>query len=97
MNIVYTKTAQTADSYIERFATDNAKKYLVTVATSDRQEQIIIRSQGCRLLSAREFIADMDTAENSLRKDLESVKKPERTFFTDMLSKEAKRLLDEIE
>jgi len=97
INIVYTKTAQTADSYIERFATDNAKKYLITVATSDRQEQIIIRSQGCRLLSVREFLQDMNTEEAALRRDFEVTNKNEKIFLTDMISKEAKRLLDEIE
>ncbi|MBP5305836.1 MAG: NYN domain-containing protein, partial [Lachnospiraceae bacterium] len=97
INIVYTKTAQTADSYIERFATDNAKKYLITVATSDRQEQIIIRSQGCRLLSAREFLQDMNTEEAALRRDFEVTNKNEKIFLTDVISKEAKRLLDEIE
>ena len=34
---------------------DLSKKYDVTVATSDGLEQIIIRGQGCRLISAREL------------------------------------------
>ena len=43
--VVYTKEAETADRYIERFAHDNSKKYQITVATSDGLEQIIIRGE----------------------------------------------------
>lgn len=59
IHVVYTKEAQTADAYIERFAHENGKKYFVTVATSDGMEQIIIRGQGCLLLSAKELEAEV--------------------------------------
>ena len=49
IHVVFTKEAETADQYIEKFAHENGKKYNVTVATSDGLEQIIIRGQGCRL------------------------------------------------
>lgn len=55
IHVVFTKEAETADQYIEKFAHENGKKYDVTVATSDGLEQIIIRGQGCRLISAREL------------------------------------------
>ncbi len=55
IHVVYTKEAQTADSYIEKFAYENSHKYNITVATSDGLEQIIIRGQGCKLLSARDL------------------------------------------
>lgn len=55
IHVVYTKEAETADRYIEKFAHENAKRYDVTVATSDGLEQIIIRGEGCRLMSAREL------------------------------------------
>lgn len=55
IHVVYTKEAETADQYIEKFAHQNAQKYDVTVATSDGLEQVIIRGQGCRLISAREL------------------------------------------
>jgi len=60
--VVYTKEAETADAYIEKFAHENGRKYHVTVATSDGLEQIIIRGQGCFLLSAKELEADMKAA-----------------------------------
>lgn len=55
IHVVFTKEAETADQYIERFAHENGRKYQVTVATSDGLEQIIIRGQGCTLVSAREL------------------------------------------
>lgn len=55
IHVVYTKEAETADQYIEKFAHENGKKFDVTVATSDGLEQIIIIGQGCHLISSREF------------------------------------------
>ncbi len=46
IHVVYTREAQTADQYIERFAHDNQRKYDITVATSDGLQQIIIRGGG---------------------------------------------------
>ena len=57
--MVYTKEAETADQYIEKFAHEFGKKYRVRVATSDGLEQIIIRGQGCELISARELEAEV--------------------------------------
>jgi predicted RNA-binding protein with PIN domain len=66
IHVVYTKEAETADRYIEKFAHDNSRKYDITVATSDGLEQIIIRGQGCRLLSSRDLREEIQRAENYL-------------------------------
>lgn len=66
IHVVFTKEAETADQYIEKFAHTNASKYQVTVATSDGLEQVIIRGEGCRLLSARDLHAEMELAEKQL-------------------------------
>lgn len=55
IHVVFTKEAETADQFIEKFAAKHGEREHVTVATSDGLEQIIIRGQGCGLLSAREF------------------------------------------
>lgn len=69
IHVVYTKEAETADQYIEKFAHENGKKYRITVATSDHLEQIIIRGQGCVLLSAREFEKEITRVEELLRQE----------------------------
>lgn len=55
IHVVYTKEAQTADQYIERFAHEHGKKHKVSVVTSDGIEQVIIIGAGCNLVSSREF------------------------------------------
>lgn len=67
INVVYTKEAETADQYIEKFAHENGRRHRVIVATSDGLEQIIIRGQGCELLSARDLEEEVNTAKNLLR------------------------------
>ena len=69
IHVVYTKEAETADAYIEKFAHENGKKYKVTVATSDGLEQVIIRGQGCLLMSAREFEAEVKAREQHIREN----------------------------
>ena len=59
IHVVFTREAETADQYIEKFAHENAKKYQVTVVTSDGLEQIIIRGQGvsgsCEVVQGRKL------------------------------------------
>ena len=55
IKVVFTKEAETADQFIEKFAHVNGRKHNVTVVTSDGLEQIIIVGQGCNLISSREF------------------------------------------
>ena len=71
IHVVYTKEAETADAYIEKFAHENGRKYDVTVATSDGLEQIIITGQGCRLFSAREFEQEILSVNSRLREQIE--------------------------
>ena len=65
--VVYTKEAETADQYIERTAHTIGRKYQVTVATSDGLEQIIIRGQGCRTMSARELKEETERISREIR------------------------------
>ncbi len=67
ITVVYTKTAETADHYIERYAHVNGKRYNVTVVTSDSAEQVIIRGGGCALMSSSEFYGEVCRAKEELR------------------------------
>lgn len=69
IHVVYTKEAETADQYIEKTAHEIGRKYQVTVATSDGLEQVIIRGQGCALLSSRELLEEMEHASREMRRD----------------------------
>lgn len=88
IHVVYTKEAETADQYIEKFAHEHGRKYDVTVATSDGLEQIIIRGQGCSLLSARELFEEVNLASQKLREEYLDKQKKERRYLLDSVSEE---------
>lgn len=69
IDVVFTKEAETADQYIEKTAHVIGQKYKVTVATSDGLEQVIIRSQGCLLLSASELRDEIERVNQEIRQE----------------------------
>jgi ribosomal protection tetracycline resistance protein len=96
IHMVYTKEAQTADQYIEKFAHDNRIKYDITVATSDGLQQIIIRGAGCSLLSARELKIKMEEANERLMQGYQETKGRSRNYLLDTLTPEVKQQVNEI-
>ncbi|MDO4523069.1 MAG: TetM/TetW/TetO/TetS family tetracycline resistance ribosomal protection protein [Eubacteriales bacterium] len=67
--VVYTKEAETADQYIEKTVHEIGKKYHVTVATSDLQEQRIIWGEGAARMSARELREEIERTRAEIRRD----------------------------
>lgn len=79
IHVVYTKTSQTADSYIEKATHQLASQFQVTVATSDGMEQLIIMGQGAMRLSARELeneILKLHKNQKTAAKSLEPGNRP---------------------
>lgn len=76
LHVVFTKEAETADRYIERFAHTHAENRRIRVATSDGLEQIIIRGEGSYVLSARELAEEVRATEQSIREVLERKDSP---------------------
>lgn len=93
IHVVYTKEAETADAYIEKFAHENGRKYDVTVATSDGLEQIIIRGQGCRLFSAKEFEEEIKNANATLQEKMQDISERSHNYLLDHASEEVKKAL----
>lgn len=91
--MVYTKEAQTADQYIERFAHDNKNKLKVVVATSDGLSQIIIRGAGSELLSARELKEEIDRANETTKQVYTDKQEKNKNYIMDNLSQEALQTL----
>ena len=67
IHVVYTKEAETADSYIEKLTHRMSKDYQVTVATSDGLVQLITRGQNCTIMSARELKEEIERINESIR------------------------------
>lgn len=96
IHVVYTKEAETADQYIEKFAYENGKKADITVATSDGLEQIIIRGQGCALFSARELKEEIQRASEEIRGTYMDRPPGSRNYLLDAATKETREQLDRI-
>ena len=95
IHVVYTKEAETADQYIEKFAHENGRRYDVTVVTSDGLEQIIIQGQGCTLISAREFKEYIKANDELIKEKTSQSVSLKNGLFTGA-SDEVKRAVDDI-
>jgi ribosomal protection tetracycline resistance protein len=96
IQLIFTKEAQTADHYIEKFAYDNNKKFNITVATSDGLEQIIVRGHGCHLLSANELKVEIEESNKKIMKQYQNVQVNNRNTLRKILSESSKEVLDEV-
>jgi len=88
IHMVYTREAQTADQYIEKFA------HHMIVATSDGLQQMIIRGAGAGLLSARELKEAVDRANESLLQIYQETKGAGRNYLSDALSPGGKQQME---
>ena len=96
IHVVYTKEAETADQYIEKFAHDMGKKHRVTVATSDGLEQVIIRSQGCLLRSANDLEEDMERVSRQIEEDRGNLVKPGKNYLFAGVEQELAEYLEQV-
>lgn len=70
IHVVYTKEAETADSYIERLTHRISRDYQIVVATSDGLVQLITRGQNCMVMSAGELKEEVERINASIREYL---------------------------
>jgi predicted RNA-binding protein with PIN domain len=96
IHVVYTKEAETADQYIEKTVHQMAKKYNVTVATSDATEQVIIWGAGAMRLSAQGLLQEVQETNKEIRRLLDETKKPGKESILKGLSPEVAELLEEV-
>ena len=66
IHVVYTKEAETADSYIEKATYEIAREHRVRVATSDGAEQLIILGHGALRVPARIFKQEVEQAQGQI-------------------------------
>ena len=88
IHVVYTKEAETADQYIEKFAHQNARQYDITVATSDGLEQIIITGEGCKLISSRELREEILQTSRQVMEEFGRTRSGGKTTLGELLSGE---------
>ncbi|MGN1305395.1 MAG: NYN domain-containing protein [Oscillospiraceae bacterium] len=73
ITVVYTKEAETADTYIEKATHDLSKEHRVRVATSDNLEQTIILGNGAYRISAAEFYDEIKRTEKAIKEFIETL------------------------
>ena len=96
IHVVYTKEAETADQYIEKVTHELSRKYQVTVATSDRLEQMIIWGAGARRISAPGFYEEVMNTIQEVRENMEREKPKNKNYLKDNLSRETYEELEKI-
>lgn len=96
LNIVFTKEAETADAYIEKTVHEIGRIHDVTIATSDRLEQIIAYGQGGRILSANDLLLEISEVENQIEKRLTSNREYRKNYLLDNADIETKKLFENI-
>lgn len=94
ITIVFTKEAETADHYIEQTSFKLSKKDIVTVATSDSLEQIIILSHGSRRMSANDLMEDVKHLKEALKEKFIDSKPVKNNPLAGMLDAETAKRLD---
>ncbi|MDK2807365.1 MAG: ribosomal protection tetracycline resistance protein [Clostridiales bacterium] len=90
IHLVFTREAQTADQYIEKFAHENGKRFEIVVATSDGLQQMIVRGAGCQLMSARELREEIERANELAKEQFVARQEKGRSFLLDQISEEIK-------
>lgn len=87
IDVVYTKEAETADQYIEKVSHELARDYHVTVATSDRLEQMIIWGAGAKRMSAQGLLEEIEYARKDMQQLIENQRKEKMNPLQDALKK----------
>ncbi|MBQ0001475.1 MAG: TetM/TetW/TetO/TetS family tetracycline resistance ribosomal protection protein [Clostridiales bacterium] len=96
IDVVFTKEAETADQFIEKTAHKLSGQNLVTVATSDGLEQIIIMGQGAVRMTASDLKEELDRASTQIRQEWTEGKQSTRNFLIDQVSPEMARFMEDV-
>jgi predicted RNA-binding protein with PIN domain len=74
VKVVYTKEAETADTYIERTSKVLVESYTVRVVTSDLEQQYIVLGNGALRVSAKEFRREIESTTAEINETIDRAK-----------------------
>ena len=94
--VVYTKEAETADSYIEYTTHVLSRDYNVTVATSDGLEQMIITGRGAVRMSARDLYEEVNATKKHITTYIAQNKPVKNNMLMDNLDKASAQWLEDL-
>ena len=84
--VVYTKQAETADTYIERATYELLPNHIVKVATSDGAEQMIVLGHGALRISAREFEDEIKEVQEQMDRLISDWNRKEKRTLTQKIN-----------
>ena len=94
ITIVYTRTNQTADMFIERYCQENhAERRRIRVVTADSLEQSLILSAGALRMPPHEFMEELSRLKEEHQKHAQN--RP-RGFLTDRVDPSIRKTLEEL-
>jgi predicted RNA-binding protein with PIN domain len=98
LSVIFTAENQTADSVIERLSAELASQELnILVCTSDWAEQNIVLTRGASRLSSREFLIEVQRAQNEMRREYShNPPKLQRNWLGDSVPEDIKNALQRI-
>lgn len=96
IHVVYTKEAETADQYIEKVVHEIGRKFHVTVVTSDGVEQVVTLGQGGTLISAREFLEEVEITRRQIRQEYEKRRDKGKNYLFDHMDRELAEEMEEV-
>lgn len=94
--VVYTKEAETADSYIEYTTHVLSRDYNVTVATSDGLEQVIILGRGAVRMSARDLHEEVKTVKKHITSYIAQSRPVKNNMLMDNLDEASAQWLENL-
>ena len=74
VKVLYTKEAQTADSYIEKTSKELVDKHTVRVVTSDLEQQYVVLGNGALRVSAKEFRREVENTTAEINETIEKAR-----------------------
>ncbi len=94
--VVFTKEAETADSFIERYVNKIGRRSEVLVVTSDSLVQQLIFQRGAVRMSSIEFYHEIKKVEDNIRNESESKHIPIRYTLEERLDKKTAEKLEKM-
>lgn len=68
IEVLFSSSAETADTIIERLAHSAARAAEILVVTSDRAERVTVDAAGAQTIGGTDFLSQLESAEKGLRR-----------------------------
>lgn len=96
ISVVYTKSGETADSYIERMVNEFGKRFDVMVVTSDNLEQQTVFQRGATRMTSLEFYHEVIKIEKQIKEKTMKNSSSKKLLLGDNIDDKVAKVLDNL-